>query len=120
MTFYFSTDGTMKYTTNKVAAKGSLAAQITNSSSTTSKFSTEMKNSAKSTSGKLSPGDKKALLANNVDYQRMAKYQKRINEIASRRPRTFDDSENLTMNMKALTNYNAVIAKQAKEQTPKQ
>jgi hypothetical protein len=118
MTFYFSADGSMKYTTNTVAAKG-LAGKNSNSSSGSSgksKFSIEMKNSATSSSGKLSPGEKKALLSNNVDYQRMAKYQKRINEIASRKPRTFDDSENLTMNLSALKSYNAIIEKQAKAQ----
>ena len=113
MTFYFSADGTMKFTTNQVAAKGNLA-KSASSSSGSSKFSTEMKNAAVSNSGKMSPGDKNALLAKSEDYQRFAKYQARINKIAARKPRTFDDSEGYTMNLSALKNYNAAIANQAK------
>jgi len=117
MTFYFSTDGTMKFTTNKVAAKGNLASSSASSSSGASKFSSEMKAAAVSTSGGLSPGSKNAILANNPDYQRFAKYQARINEIASRKPRTFgDDDTGYTMNLSALKNYNAAVAKQAASQ----
>lgn len=115
MTFYFSADGTMKFTTNKVAAKGNLADKITGSSSrssSSSSFSAEMKNSALSKSGKMTADDKKKLLANNLDYQRFAKYQARINEIASRKPRTFSDDD-YTMNISALKNYNAAIKKNA-------
>lgn len=110
MSFYFTSDGSMKFTTNKVAAKG-LATSSSSSSSSSSKFSTEMKNAAISSSGKLSPGAKNSLLANNADYQRFAKFQARINAIANHKPRTFDDTESATMNLSALLNYNAAIAK---------
>ncbi len=112
MSFYFSADGTLKYTTNQVAPKGNLSNTASNSSST-SNFSTEMKNAAISNSGKMSPNEKNALLANNADYQRTAALQARINEIASRKPRTFG-STTYTMNLAALKNYNAAIAKQLK------
>lgn len=112
MTFYFSSDGSLKYTTNKVASKGILSSS-SSSSSSSSKFSTEMKNAALTKAGKLNSDDKKALLASNGNYQIFAKYQAKINEIAARKPRTFDDSS-YTTNLSALKNYNAALAKQAK------
>lgn len=121
MTFYFSADGTMKFTTNTVAPKGNLADDASKNLASKSKFSAEMKNAAMSKSGQLTSADKKALLANNTDYQRFAMYQARINEIASRKPRTFsdDDYNNYTMNTSVLTNYNALIAKRAASQKPR-
>ena len=115
MSFYFSADGSLKFTTNRVAKKGSLISNSSSSSgsSGTSKFSAAMKNSATSNSGKMSPGDKNAILGKNADYQRFARLQAKINEIASRKPRTFDDN-NYTMNISVLKNYNAAIAKQLK------
>ena len=113
MSFYFSADGSLKYTTNKVAPKGNLSNTVGNSSGS-SKFSTEMKNAAVSNSGKISPGEKNAILGKNADYQRFSVLQARINEIASRKPRTFDNT-GYTMNLAALKNYNAAIAKQIKK-----
>lgn len=117
MSFYFSANGQMKFTTNKVAAKttaADMAALRSAGNPNSSKFSAEMKNAATSISGKMTTADKNALLANNVEYQRAAKYQSRINEIASRKPRSFIDSDYLSMNLKVLKNYNAAVEKQAK------
>ena len=114
MSYYFSSDGTLKFTTNKVAAKGSqLGSATTSSSSTTSststtstsKFSAEMKAAALQASGRASTDMKNQALANNPQYQKIAKYRQKIAEIAARKPRTFDDDEDYRVNTSALSAY---------------
>lgn len=113
MSYYFSSDGSLKFTTQTVAAKGLPDSyKEAKSEYQSSSFSQEMKDSALADAGKLTKDMKKEAMANNQNYQRIAFYQKKINEISSRKPRTFDDN-NLTYkpNTSALTGLNAAWVK---------
>ena len=105
MSFYFSSDGSLKFTTNQVAQKGISvdSKKTTGNSSSSSSFSQQMKDAALSSAGKMTTDMKKAALANNPDYQRIAYYQQKINAIASKKPRTFSDDDAYVMNASALT-----------------
>lgn len=113
MSYYFSADGTMKYSTktkssimNYVKSSASdLSASASSTSSSSSSFSKEMKSAALAASGKLSSTAKDAARANNKDYQRLAALQARIQAIQARKPRTFDDEDNYTINTSVLSKY---------------
>jgi len=123
MSYYFSSDGSLKFTTQRVAAKGLPESyKEAKSAYQSSSFSQEMKNNALSNSGKLTSDMKKEAMTNNQNYQRIAFYQKKINEIASRKPRTFDDdSISYKVNTSALTGLNAARVKyqDSRTQTPR-
>ena len=115
MSYFFSSDGSLKYSTKtqasvlksaKRSSSGSSDASAAESSaSSSSSFSKEMKSAALAASGKITSSMKDEARASNKDYQRMAVYQKRIQEIAARKPRTFSDDESFTFNTKVMSNY---------------
>ena len=114
MSFYFSSDGTLKMSTRSAGEilnsvkNSSYQNYSASSSSSSSSFSAEVKNAALSASSMgISKSAKDAARANSAGFQRYEQMQARIREIASRKPRTFDDDDDWTFDTTAIKNYTA-------------
>ncbi len=114
MSYYFSSDGSLKYSTKTKSSimsyvkssASDIASTSNSSSSSSSSFTKEMKSAALAAAGKMTSSAKDAARASNQDYQRIAALQARIQKIASHKPRTFDDDEQIfTFNTTVLNNY---------------
>lgn len=120
MSYYFSSDGSLKYTAKTVSSildsakhssSSSSSSASSSGSSSKSSFSNEMKNAAQAASGKITSSMKDAARANNQDFQRFSALQAKIQKIASHKPRTFNDDDSFTFNTSAINNYTAAQEK---------